>query len=254
MAIGLLSCQKAQRDEDTSTVSAEDVSLGHMVFSDAYKIMREVALQTAGVSDSKTSITTLFGCEAIKSDTNSDPMTITIDFKYIGCQGLNMERYGRLVGEFYGKFPEVNSAMDLNFSNYYFGDYEVNGKVRVIFKGDNSDGNAVNSFYVQGGSLKDDNGTVTWTASHSWEDMGMEGDEHIFSVSGNSNGVNRKGNVFFSEIKSPISLNDKCIYLNSGRRELEVINLSNRSVTYEGTSCSAAGVATINGARYPFTY
>ena len=252
LVLSALACQKAQRDEDVATNSAEDVSLAQSIFSDAYKIMRVAALNTQGISSATGSITSVFGCESISSDTISDPKEIIIDFKYIGCEGLDRVRYGRLVGQFYGKFSEVNSALDLTFSNYYFEDYEVNGKVRVIFKEPNTGGNPVNTFYVTNGQITESN-TLSWTASQSWETVMDEGVVK-FMVKGNSNGVNRKGNVFFAKIGTPLTLSDQCFSVLMGSQELEVINLSNRTVLYENSECVSRGVAVVNGARIPFTY
>ncbi|MEQ8323407.1 MAG: hypothetical protein RIC15_02245 [Vicingaceae bacterium] len=252
--LGAMSCQKAQRDEDTATNTAEDVSVAQAVFSDAYKIIRAVALETKGISSSSTTMASLFGCDDITVDTISNPKKITIDFKYIGCEGLNVARYGRLIGEFYGEFPLENSAVDLSFSNYYFQDYEANGKVRVIFKADNASGNAQHSFYVQSGKVTDDNSDILWTASHVWEVQENGNAETNFVIRGNSNGVNRKGNVFFSEIKSPIQSTSSCVYPVKGSRELEVINLSNRLAVYQSTSCKNEGVVIVNGSSVPFVY
>jgi len=248
-----MACQKAQRDEDTATNSAVDVSLAQSIFSDAYKIMRMAALNTQGISSASSSIVSIFGCETISADTISDPKQIIIDFKYIGCEGLGKARYGRLIGEFYGTFGEASSALDLTFSNYYFEDYEVSGKVGVIFKEPNTEGHPVHTFYVTNGQITETN-TLSWTASQRWETLPEVDGEIKFDVSGNSNGVNRKGNVFFAEINSPLTLSDQCVSVMKGSQELQVINLSNRTVIYENTSCVNSGIAVVNGARIPFAY
>jgi hypothetical protein len=248
-----MACQKAQRDEDTATNTAQDVSLAQSIFSDAYKNMRIAALGTQGISSTSSSIVSIYGCETISSDTISDPKEIIIDFKYIGCEGLGKTRSGRLIGEFHGKFPEVNSAMDLSFSNYYFEGYEVNGKVRVIFKEPNSVGNPVNTFFVTNGLIAQSI-PMTWTASQNWETLPEVEGETKFTVKGASNGINRKGNVFFAEILSGLTLSDQCVSVMGGSQELKVINLSDRTVLYENTSCTNQGVAVVNGARIPFSY
>jgi hypothetical protein len=111
----------------------------------------------------------------------------------------------------------------------------------------------MNTFYVTNGQIVETN-PMSWTASQSWETLPEVEGEVKFSVKGTSNGINRKGNVFFAKIRSGLSLSEQCFSIMQGSQELEVINLSNRTVLYENTSCTNQGVAVVNGARIPFSY
>ena len=248
-----ISCQKAQRDEDTAVNTCEDISLAMTAFTDAYKQMRIAAHSAEGIYvDADSTASTIYGCESITVDTLSNPKTITINYKFLGCEGLGVERYGRLIGEFSGPFGEENSALDITFSNYFFKEFEVNGDIRVIFNSRNASDQEVHTFYLQNGSINDGENILNWTASQTWT---VDASDEIeqFSLSGNSNGQNRKGNVFLSEITSGVGLSADCVYPASGRHEVNVRNLSLRRLDYGNGTCNNQAQATINGATFNVT-
>ena len=244
-----LACQKAQRDEDTSVNTCEDIFLAQTVFSDAYKQIRIAAFNAQGISQSDSTAGTIYGCEDIDVDTLSNPKTITINYKFIGCEGLGAVRNGRLIGSFIGKFPKSGSAVDISFSNYFFNGFEVDGKIRVIFKDNNAAGQEVHTFYLQQGSIYDGKTTMTWTASQNWT-IDVSGKNEAYTVNGNSNGINRKGNTFKSEITKAYEMSEECLYVLSGSEEIKVTNLSTRNLDYGGGTCDEAATAEINGATY----
>ena len=247
--ISILSCQKAQRDEDNSVNTCEDISLAQTIYADAYKNIRIAALNAEGISDAETTLTTIYGCEEIIVDTISNTRNIIIDYKYIGCEGLGATRYGRILADFYGKFGEDGSAVDITFSNYFFEEYEVNGKIRIIFKERNSNDEEVHTFYLQSGAIYDGSATMTWTASQLWTVNSTEKFD-TFSFTGNSNGTNRKGNSFNSDISIANEMSEDCLYPKSGTMVNKVKNISDRQLDYGIGSCDRNGDVTINGSVY----
>ena len=250
LIVSVLSCQKAQRDEDTAVNTCEDISLAQTIFGDAYKQIRTAALSAKGISNSDSSIVSIYGCEEIKIDTLSNPRNIIIDYKYIGCEGLGIERNGRLLADFQGLFTAENSAVDIEFSNYFFNGYEVNGKIRVIFKARNSEGKEVHTFYLQDGSVNDGTNILSWTASQTWTVTSEADSPESFSITGNNNGINRKGNMFTSEITSAVDMSEDCLYPMKGKLTVDVRNLSLRSLDYGNGACDRKAEAAINGATY----
>lgn len=245
----IISCTESQRDLDVAINTCEDVSLAQTIYSDAYKQIRAAALGNKGISDSQDSITSIFGCENIVVDTLSNPKTIIIDYKFLSCEGMGVARFGRIKGEFFGKFGEENSAIDITFSNYFYETYGVEGLLRIIYKESNTDGDQVHTFYVQGGSLNDGNTEMTWTASENWVILSEAGVQE-YEFTGTSNGVNRKGNAFFSEIKATNTISDDCLYVTSGSLEIDVLNLSRRLLNFGSGTCDNKATATINGAAH----
>lgn len=245
-------CQKAQRDEDNVTNTCEDMTLAQMIYSDAYLQIRYAALHAQGISAANSTSTSRFGCEEITVDTLSDPKTITIDFKYLGCTGMSVERSGRLVASFFGEFPKPKSAVDIEFSNYYFQDFEVGGKIRAIFKQNNASGHPVNTFYLQDGFINDGTAVMSWTASQEWELLELVDEVSEFSITGTTNGINRKGNVFFSNIQENNVISDDCLWIKSGTAEVEILNLSLRLIDYGSGVCDRTANAVINGSNYTF--
>lgn len=244
-----MACQKAQRDEDTSINTCEDIALAQTIFADAYKHVRIAANNAEGISDAETTISTIYGCEEILVDTLSNVRNIIIDYKYIGCEGLGIDRYGRLMADFFGKFGEEGSAVDILFSNYFFGEYEVNGKIRIIFKEINSSDQEVQTFYLQNGTINDGNSTMTWTASQTWT-VSMKAGLEQYSISGNNNGVNRKGNIFNAEMTSLHLMSEDCLYPTSGKQDVDVRNLSLRKLDFGNGTCNNLAEVAINGANY----
>lgn len=254
LILSAMACQKAQRDEDDSVNTCEDVFLAQTIFTDAYRQVRYAAQNAKGISDANSTLSTIYGCEEITVDTTGSPRTIIIDYKYIGCEGQDQDRYGRLLADFFGKFGVNGSAVDITFSNYFFGEtYEVSGKIRVIFKEDNASGQETHTFYLQEGKVYDGEATLSWTASQNWTVV-ASGDSETYEITGNSNGVNRKGNTFTSEITKTNVLSDACIYTLSGGKDIDVKNLSLRQLDFGSGSCDGLAEATINGATYGVTH
>jgi hypothetical protein len=249
----LLSCQKAQRDEDVAVNTCEDIFLAQSIFADAYKHIRIAAQGAEGISDASSTTTSIHGCEEIIVDTTSSVPTITIDFKFIGCEGFGAVRYGRLIGEFFGKFGEANSAVDMTFSNYYFEEFEVDGKIRVIFDEVTTPGVQTHTFYVQSGSVNDGSSELNWTANQNWT-VTTSGTSESYSFTGNSNGSNRRGNLFASEITSANLMTRECIYTTAGGKDVNVRNLSLRKLDFGNSECNASARATINGAEYDVSF
>lgn len=250
IAVVFWSCQKAQRDEDTSLNTCQDLSLAQTIFSDAYKQVRIAALNSQGISDAETTLTTVYGCEEISVDTTSNPRTMIVDYKYIGCEGLGVDRYGRLLADFYGPFGVEGSAVDIVFSNYFYQDYEINGKIRIVFKERSAEDFEVHSYYLQSASVNDGNSVMTWTSSETWTIQPGSKKGEMFSIKGNSNGTNRKGNTFRSEIISENEMSDDCLFVQKGTVRVDVKNLSVRTLNYGVGACDKAAEVSINGAIY----
>jgi len=247
--ISFLSCQKAQRDEDNAVNTCEDISLAQTIFADAYKQIRLAALNAEGISDAETTLTTIYGCEEIKVDTIRNIKNIIIDYKYLGCQGLGATRYGRLLADFYGAFGEEGSAVDITFSNYFYEDYEIDGTIRIIFKERNSSDEEVHTFYLQSGSVYDGSSTMIWTSSQTWT-INSKSKLETYSFTGNSNGINRKGNSFTSIITTPNEMIEDCLYVGKGKRDVDVKNLSLRRLDFGNGTCNRNAQVTINGSVY----
>ncbi len=248
--ISLMSCQKAQRDEDTATNTCEDINLAQTIFADAYKQVRIVAKATQGIGNGDSIPGTIYGCEEIIVDTLSNTRSIIIDYKYIGCEGMGAARYGRIQSEFFGKFGEEGSAVDIIFSNYFFEEFEVNGKIRVIFKERNSSDQEVHTFYLQDGGIFDGESNLSWTASQTWTVTDNGNNPEEFSFSGSSNGINRKGNTFKAEITTDNEMSEDCLYVRRGVRKVDVKNLSRRTLNFGSGSCSGSANVTINGTDF----
>lgn len=244
----LAGCQKAQRDEDTSVNTCEDIALAQTIFADAYKQIRIAALNTKGISDAQNTLTTIYGCEEIKADTLSQIKHILIDYKYIGCEGMGVDRYGRLVADFFGKFGEEGSGLDIIFSNYFYQEYEVNGSIRILFKEKDNQGREVETFYLQNGTITDGSSSMSWTASQVWtvNDTPVE----TYEISGNNNGINRKGNTFKSVMTSNHLMSEDCLFTLSGKQEVDTKNLSRRFLDFGNGNCDEHALVRINGASY----
>jgi len=166
---------------------------------------------------------------------------------------MGVDRYGRLLADFYGKFGIEGSAVDITFSNYFYREYEINGSIRVIFKARSSADEEVHTLYLQNGTVNDGTNSINWTASQLWTVTAKPNKPEIFSITGNSNGTNRKGNTFKSELLTENIMTEDCLYVTSGTLKIEVQNLSLRVLDYGSGACDRNAEATINGASYNVT-
>lgn len=240
-------CQKAQRDEDNAVNTCEDIGLAQTIFADAYKQIR-IAARNSVITGADSNNSTIYGCESISVDTVSDPATLQINYKFIGCTGMGAERSGRILAEFFGNYGETGSAIDITFLNYFFREYEVSGTIRIIWKEDDN-GREAHSFYLQSGTVNDGQSAMSWTSGQNWIiDTSAAGESYI--ITGNSNGVNRKGNTFKSTILTEAMMLEDCLYVVSGILRIEDKNLSLRELNFGSGNCDRKALATINGATY----
>lgn len=231
----------------------EDNALAEIIYSDAFKMMHLAALRLEGIAGDE-DLTTLYGCDQVIVDTESEPKTVTIDFRFLGCEVNGVERKGRIIGAFSGQYPDSGSGIAITFTNYIFEDQEVDGRLTIINKGQDYQGTPTLSFYLQKGEIGDDRGQMTWSASHTWRVIKTDWDNpenEIYRVDGTSNGVNKKGNVFNTEITLSNQIQGDCIWPNYGTTRVDIRNLSTRIVDYGRQECDHNANVSINGGIYP---
>lgn len=251
VAIGL-GCKKSERDEDILTNTSEENAYAESLYADVYKMVHNAAMKTKGISSSLTTDTTLFGCDILTADTSVTPKLLTIDFRFSGCVATHgISRKGKIIAEFTGHYPDSNSIINIQFLNYNFGKYKVNGNISIVNRGRNALGNQIITFFMQDGTIVEDRSTIRWQANKSWEytkgatTTTFSDDEYL--VTGTSFGYNGNGNEYDSEVIIPNRITTECFQITAGNQIINVKNLSTRTIDYGNGACDRDAIVNING-------
>jgi hypothetical protein len=254
----LFSCQDSERDKDTLTNTSEENALAEAIFSDAFKMVHEAALHSRGIGQDTIIDTTLFGCDQISVDTTSTPRLLFIDFGFTGCiASYGVSRMGRIIAEFTGTYPDSNSIVNMRFLNYNFGPYKIDGLVIVVNRGRISSADPLSTFFIENGTITTERTSYTWQGNKSWTQTAgvatLTVTDDVFSITGTTFGTNRNGNTYDTEVTKPNVLLNDCFHITSGTVEVNIKNISKRTVDYGSGSCDRNASVTINGKAHQIT-
>ncbi len=76
--------------------------------------------------------------------------------------------------------------------------------------------------------------------------------DNVFKFTGKTNGTNRKGLKYTSEITVPIIKKESCKYIQSGIYQITPDSLPSRIVNFGDGTCDSKATVTINGKVYDF--
>ncbi|MBK7407533.1 MAG: hypothetical protein IPL49_14480 [Saprospirales bacterium] len=215
-------CNKDTQDpaDDTEITTSEDVLTAQDLIEDTQEEI-DYELENRDPEDD---------CPIITVDPNDGtyPRTITIDYGIEGCEGWNGRiRKGIILITVTDTMINEGAMRTVEFVNFSVDDVQIAGTKTFTNNGLNADGQLVFTRVVSDASLTFPNGDVAeWNATQTLTLIEGAGTpqrfDDVMQIEGGSNGVNRHGKAFTSEITEPLIKPRACPWIVSGIRTVNV--------------------------------
>lgn len=226
LAAGFFSaCKK----DDSGTVqqvldSAKDNSDAENEFSAIFRYMDDRHKNASGKTSGTDSL--LPACanvQIVQDQNNPVHWIITVNFGSTNCLCQDGAlRRGALVGDYYGSWANDTTHWTVTTQNYYVNEVRVDGLKTVTYLG-NSTGHRRYRTLVNNAVLTYPDGTsATWssdriTAFTAGDNTPLNLADDEFDVTGNANGVNRKGDAYTVTVATPLHYRMACLLSGSTR-------------------------------------
>lgn len=269
LIIILFSCIKKDKNHsesliDSDVTTATDNNLLEGVFNDVENIADQASLGSLisflpeyngkdqqFYSHEKTS------CATITHDENSTPKVLTIDFGNTNCLCIDgKNRRGQIIVTYIGVYNEAGSEHTITFNDYYVNDNKVLGTKVVTNNGLDLNNKLNYSVEVDGKLIKANSiDTIKWLSSRvrTWEEGSSTLNflDDVYSITGNSSGINSAGISFTANITSPLIVDLSCHWITSGVIELTPLGKLKRVLDYGTSDCDANATVSIAGISFP---
>ncbi|OOG78858.1 hypothetical protein [Algoriphagus sp. A40] len=184
-------------------------------------------------------------CEKVKINWSPNEKRMVIDFGE-GCTSpKGVTRKGKIIVTYTGRYWVPGSKITTRFDDFYVDGRKIEG-IRVVTNEGFNENDKFFSFktVVEGGKITWPDGTFrTFEARHTKKIFLPNGDRgFVYAVSGGSKGINRKGNEYVVEIKSPLIFVERCIRTgvripNEGSMEIKVVGRGEMKVDFGTDGC-----------------
>ncbi|HWB64188.1 MAG TPA: hypothetical protein VG603_11795 [Chitinophagales bacterium] len=261
ISLALGGCIK--KGTDYSALS-KDAALSQSITSDVFKTIDNEAKNgnyssTVGKTDG-TYQSQVDTCATITLNTNGGnfPMTLTLDFGS-GCTDVyGVNRKGKLICTFSGRYTQQGSVITVTTDNYYVNGYKVEGTKTITNSGRNSDNKMYFTVVDQDGKITHPDGKVsTWTSNYTQTWIAGEGTTGLFGIcddtysfDGTVQGVAVTGDSYRLQSSSPLIKNACCYWVSGGVIDIYVNNSMVASVNYGDGNCDATATVTYGGKDY----
>jgi hypothetical protein len=254
---GLFSVFNACKKEtpDTETDSAVDNSICEQEFTKSMSVVNAFAVRENGVKGVLGTLAVGPTITVDPADTlNGFPVTMTIDY---GTTGLtdsldHKVRKGVITCVFSNYWHITGSTVKVNFSNY-----SVNG-ISYACDSMKITHSAANGFTQQiyKGVCTSADWSIKWEGTRTVTQTAGAGDmdplNDVFSTTGSSTGVNRKGKAYTTSITVPVVKRASCSWIESGRLDITPEGMAVRTLDYGDGTCDTKATLTINGNVFTF--
>jgi len=234
-------CQKEEM-EGSDIQSAEDASQSENLMNSAND-EAILAMYSSGSSSGN--------CPTVTwaSTPGTFPNTITLDFG-TGCTGTyGHTKSGKILIEVTGELFSPGSIRTLTTENFFVDDVQVEGTRTVTNLGNNEAEQMHWSVEVADAQLTFADGKVVeWSAARTrtlieGQSTTETAEDDVYSITGGSQGVNRRGQSFTSTITSPLIKPMDCRWIVEGVREVSSGDRS-RTIDYGSGDCDNQAVVT----------
>lgn len=249
VGISFMSCRKNDNAEDTDMNSSEDMALSENSFDQIFKEVDENAME--------------FGLKKtypiVTIDTSANSKTMSIDYGSVNflCKDGNYRR-GKIMVNWNGKYREENTQINISFDSFYQNDNKIEGTKTITNMGRNTLNQLTFNISVDAKITNTNNETISWksTRIRTWingENTPSRLDD-IYTITGESNGINRNGFTFTAKIVSPLTINLSCEWrIVSGILEFTPQNKATRTINYGTGACDRLATVTVKDKTYTIT-
>ncbi len=243
LVFAIASCKK-QTAEDTDWTSMQDQNTADL---NSDLIMKEVenAAKNTGLGKSTFPI--------LVFDTIASTRTISIDYGTANflCDDGQYRR-GKILVSWTGKYRETGSVKTITFDSFYQNDNKVEGTKTVTNMGRNAAEqlafNVVSMIKITNTSGESINWTSTRTRTWIQGEQTQSNSDDIYTVTGSTNGVNRRGKNYTSTITNPLRVVIACQWrIVSGTIELMREGGFPKTIDFGTGTCDATFTVSSNG-------
>lgn len=250
LGLVITACKKDQLllgfEDSEQMVASTDQTTSEDLYSDVEDQV-DMAIETRGLGQDCPEVT-------VEPADGSYPRTITIDFGD-GCEGPNGRiRKGQIVVNLSDTLSNPGATRTVTFVDFYIDDAHIEGTKTFTNLGPNAEGNVTFQRTIDGQITFPNGEVATWHADHLITQI--EGNntptslDNVYEITGNSNGVNRHGKTFSTEIIEPVIRKKSCPWRVAGVVSLTV---ENKTVTIDygdGTCDQIATLTDPNGNQH----
>ncbi len=251
------SCKK-KTEVDNETQSVVDNAICEQQFMSIQPVVNDRSISEKGVKR-------INSCETFNiisgdtTDANNDkvydsgPVTFQIDYGTTGCIGSDgVYRTGKINFTTAKRWSVYNNPVTIDLVGYKANTVSYTGQIRItrpdsltitteVINGHCTDGN----WNIDYACTK----TMKQTAGYS-----TKGDvsDDVYSFTGSSNGKNREGRNFTTNITNALIKKMSCKYISSGTLELTPDGFKTRTVDFGNGTCDDDATFTVNGQTVSF--
>ena len=247
------SCKKPQEVETVDATSIEDNSIAEKHYDAMFDEVDDAAAASGiGSRGKKYSITL---------DTMNSAKVMTLDYgdSNVLCDD-GVYRRGKIIVSWTGKYRDNGTVIQITTSNFYQNDIQIDGTKKVTNMGRNGSNQMYWTIQVVGNITDTDGRTFSWSSNRVRTWVAGEATKLIrfddkYTVTGNSQGKNRKGVNFTSTITKALYIELNCKYLlTAGTIEIANADQPSRKVIVDFGSgtCDNVGTYTVNGVTKNF--
>jgi hypothetical protein len=269
--ITLNSCKK-KTEVDNESQSAVDNALCEQQFMAIQPVTNTKGINEAGIK--RTTLTceswailgalsngTITPSANDTIDSNADgfydngPVTFQIDYGTVGCIGFDgVYRTGKLNITLPRRFSYTDSnQVVVDLIGYQANGITYSGQVKVTRANSvTCTVDVINGHCTNGTWNIDYSGTKTITQTGGQSTPNDESDD-IISITGSSQGVNREGRAFTSNISNALIKKSSCKFITSGSLDLTPDGFKTRTVDFGNGDCDDKATYTVNGQTIEFT-
>lgn len=245
--IAFTACKKKEEADSDELATSEDMALAENQFDQVFKEV-DAGANEVGLRKSGFPIVTI--------DTLESPKTMTIDYgdtNYL-CRDGNYRR-GKVLVSWTGRYRENGTVITTTFDRFYQNDNKVEGTKTVTNTGRNTDGNLVFTINVQGTIINTANERITWNSTRTRTWIGGENtpawNDDKYTISGNTNGINRNGFSFTANTTTPLTIDLSCQWrIVSGVIELTPQGKPTRTIDYGNGACDRLATVSVRGRTF----
>jgi hypothetical protein len=199
------------------------------------------------------------GCKptvALAAPKGTYPQTITLTFDGT-CNDQHLRnRKGQIIMTLSDSLTKTGATKMVTYNNFYLDSTKVEGSRKWTNTGKNAQGQP--TFKREATNMKltfSDGTSATWTATHivtktkGYDTPRIFADD-VWAVTGNTEGVNRKGKSYNSVISSPIIHKALCPWITGGVRTITVNDKTfSLDYSYGGGDCDREALLTLESGQ-----
>tara|TARA_Y100000782_G_scaffold115604_1_gene161404 strand:- start:8345 stop:9178 length:834 start_codon:yes stop_codon:yes gene_type:complete len=263
IAVIVFGCNDSDRDDDTTTQATADNAIAENLFNDMFRQVHKVILLDTLLNGQDTTYPYELCFDTIFKTPNVAvyPLTLTIDFgnDQIECSDGRV-RSGKIQATLNAPYASSGSSIEIVADSFYIDDYSLEGKIRMDFDENSGVFPNFDRTISDGKAYKEGVGYAEKDIRYEAEQRVLivngknteSPDDDEFQITGTTSGRNSRGATYTTTTVEPHRVSISCLYEYKGSYDLNIENLSPRSVDL-GNNCDNKVTVTINNGDHTIT-